>query len=323
MRLTEDNDLSFNQRFKEAKNPSDVLPIIQEFCNMQGFPNYNKEEWDTFINNNLNSIYIECNKYGLSMDNPFFQFLHRYSQQNGTIKPFLDRNNYDLLHNCVSNRILDKKQLSFKCSEEQQVRILLNPHLWDTASKPDLLYLIKVYNWVLSEDLNRYIINKSVRAALSDNLERVDDKLKYDEPDFNDKKSEIMLLKTLFCTKLINELEFKDVITVNNSIKSMVENNGMLVSSPIMPADIVEQQIASLSERVQESRRGPNGKFQKGTNQKGGGERGAERFSPNEKANILSKADKIKKSIISTYKINSAQDLRDILELFKDSWSSI
>ena len=123
----------------------------------------------------MHALNLECFKYNLDKDNPFFQFLDIYSKQNGNIQPFLDKQNYSILHNCISNGVLDIKQLSFKCREVDQIRILVNPYLWQITPKSDILYLIKIYTWIVDENLDTFILNAYVKAAFSKRIESMTD----------------------------------------------------------------------------------------------------------------------------------------------------
>ena len=332
MILTEANDLSFVQKFKEAKEPSDIIPIIQEFLGTCGFNGYTKDEYDNFVTINSNALYIECQKYTLSMENPFFMFIHEYSRQNGNITPFLSKDNWNILHNCVSNGILSEKQLSFKCPEIEQVRIIVNPYLWNMASKPDILYLLKVYSWAIDENLNNYVINAYVRAAFADKVILDNGKIDYDEPDLDKVVNKVGLLKCLFFTDYINVLSEEKIKNTAKTPASTIEqiqkkvlsvkSQNMLVSHEFVSVDLIEQQIKVLRETVQESGRDVNGRYQKTDTDKEKDttqiNKLADRFTAKEKSNILSKSDSIINAVKSTFGVKNKSDIRDILKALGD-----
>lgn len=328
MILNEANDLSYVQKFKDAENPSDIEKVLKEFCKSVGFAGYNEKEWNSFIGNNLNALYLECSKYGLSMDNPFFQFLNKYSQQNGNITPFVDRENYSILHNCVSNGVLETKQLSFTCPEVQQVRILVNRNLWNITPKSDILYLIKVYVWLIDENLNSYILNAYVKAAFSDQITTDSGKIDFKEPDMNSTVNKIGLLKCLLFTDYVNSLSEDRIKNINKTpalalqevqkrILS-IKNQNMLISKQFKPVDLIEQQIGTLRERAQESNRDVSGRYQQTDTEYKKSEYGSnsnERFSVKQKAIINQKAKPIIDAIKTTYGVNNLSDIKDILKV--------
>lgn len=334
MILTEANDLSYVQQFKNAKEPDEVADIIKEFCKSAGFNGYNEEEWNKFIDTNLNSLNIECNKYGLSKDNPFFGFLEKYTQQNGNITSFLVKENWNILHNCVSNGVLETKQLSFKCPEIEQVRILVNPNLWNISPKSDVLYLIKLYSWTIDQNLNTYILNAYVKAAFSEEVTLDNGKIDFEKPDMNKIVNKVGLLKCLFFTDYINLLT-EDKIKNTAKTPTLVlqelqkkilniKSQNMLISHTFESVDLIEQQVGVLREQVQESHRDVDGRYQKtdteDQNQKTEfGDRSA-KFSNRERSNILSKSDSVINAIKSTFNTNNKADIRDILKVLGDSY---
>ena len=68
MILKEATDVSYVQKFKDAKEPDDISNIIKEFCKNSNFNNYNEIEWNSFIDNNLHALNLECFKYNLDKD---------------------------------------------------------------------------------------------------------------------------------------------------------------------------------------------------------------------------------------------------------------
>jgi hypothetical protein len=279
MILNEANDLSFNDTYKKTSDILEKRDVIKEFGKQSNMKGFNTADWESFVDNNYTTLIIECDYFGLSMDNPFMMFLNEYGNKNGNIKPFINIENYDLLHNLVSDRVLSIKQVSWTCPEEDQIRILVNPNLWNISSKDDVDWLIKTYCWFLEEDLNRVIKNSYVRAAFSktvfDDLNNINKVV----VDFNEKGNRETLIRALFFTQYINELSdsklklkikttednneyvSKEIEEVRNKIDS-IRNNNFLVSHQFENCDIIEQQIKVLNELVQESSRNSEGEYQ-------------------------------------------------------------
>lgn len=262
MKLTEANDLSFNQRFKEAQTAVDKVNVLTEFGKLN---NLGGADWDEFVNTNYVPLVRECEAYGLSLDNPFFVFLKKY----GNIKVFLNSENYDILHNIVASNIISTKQLAFTCPESDQVRLLLNPNLWNIAAKDDVKWLIKTFVWFLEENtLNDYVINVYVRAAFSENSAGTgEQQISVNFDTFANRKK---LLRNLYFTTNINQVNDAKLKSGNDDkekfeqLKTQLNaaSDDYFVSRPLQPVDIIEQQIKVLNQNVQESARGERGQYQ-------------------------------------------------------------
>lgn len=252
-------NVDFNQRFKSTTNPDEIIKIFKDFLRSANFKNYDEEKWNDFVDNNFDTLTIECQYYGLSMENPFFQFLKTYATKNENIDPFVDDSKYKLLHNLVSDRYIESKQLSFKCPEDEQIRILLNPNLWKLPNG-DINYLIKLYVWFIDTDLNRYIINSWVKAGFKGKFKT-----------FNDQTAKIALIKCCMFTNYIDELD-KEKKAKNDDPKiplkefndklTKITGDNMLVSGEFMPINMIYHQVYLLKEGAQESNRGVDGQYQ-------------------------------------------------------------
>ena len=76
-----DKDINWTEEYRKANStskPLEVMKVIQRFLETLNFKNYDKETFNRFVQNNFSSLRLECNKYGLSKDNPFFIFLQTY-----------------------------------------------------------------------------------------------------------------------------------------------------------------------------------------------------------------------------------------------------
>ena len=332
MILKEATDVSYVQKFKDAKEPDDISNIIKEFCKNSNFNNYNEIEWNSFIDNNLHALNLECFKYNLDKDNPFFQFLDIYSKQNGNIQPFLDKQNYSILHNCISGGVLDIKQLSFKCREVDQIRILVNPYLWQITPKSDILYLIKIYTWIVDENLDTFILNAYVKAAFSKRIELKNGKVHFNDPKMNDLPNKIGLLKCLFFSDYIISLS-EDKIKNNPKTPvlrlqeiqkniSNIKDSTSLVSHKFESVDLIEKQVQLLKQPVQESGRGVDGQKQE-TDTDNKYYKIKDKNSDNlltskQKQQILLKSDPIINSIKSTYQLKNKSDIKELLKILGD-----
>ena len=310
-------NIDFNQRFKSTTNPDEIIKIFKDFLRSANFKNYNEEKWNDFVDNNFDTLTIECQYYGLSMENPFFQFLKTYATKNESINVFVYGSRYKLLHNLVSDRYIESKQLSFKCPEDEQIRILLNPNLW-RLSNGDINYLIKLYVWFIDTDLNRYVINSWVKAGFKDKFKTFKDK--------------VALIKCCMFTNYIDELD-KEKKAKNNDPKiplkefndklTKITGDNMLVSGKFMPINMIYHQVYLLKEGAQESNRGVDGQYQQTDvdNNVNSRTKKSDNFTRVEKIDL----NKVKSNVLSDIKKNinsklstkySDEDVLDILRYY-------
>ena len=346
MRLVEANDLSFDDKFKNSKDILEQKDIIKEFCANAGFKNYVKQDWDEFIDGTFSTLVIECRHYGLSMDNPFFAFLNAYNNINGNIKVFNDIDTYNVLHNAVANGILDTKQISFTSAQNEQIRILINPNLWKLSNRNDTLYLIKLYDWFLESDLNRYILNAYVKAAFATKAEIIDNKLNFNTVDFENPNTKLWLMRCVFFTEYINDLtalkikqglenlqgkngSFEDSemplrIDFLEDIKAKIApyniqaglGNDPLSRNPFLNVNVIEQQVKTLRELVQESSEDITGRTQEtdinlddeDTYDEGDG------LSPKQRAAIKRQQQPVIDAVMKTYNVNNEADIKKVLK---------
>lgn len=240
-----------NEYKNNLSDYSKILSLLKEFGITNGF---NSNVWNEFVDNNLSTLQTECNNFGLSMENPFFQFLSLYQQKNGSIDIFTDKERYNLLHNLVAQGVIGTKQLTDKAAEDAQIRILWNKNLWSIDNIADISYLIKSYVWVLSNDMNKNIINRYLKLALSE------------DGDMNNIDSKIKLLKVLYFTdypvELLNNITRDNDIQNNDNIekyltflKNAINNTPNLISGQFIPVDNIEANFNTLYSDVQESNR--------------------------------------------------------------------
>lgn len=335
MRLNEAGlQTEYVQKFKDAKYPKDKSKIIKEFCKNNGFPNYNEQDFNNFVDNNLYALQLECNTYNLSDNNPFFQFLKRYLEKNGNIKPFIS-DNWNILHNCVSNGVLTTKQLSFRCPADEEIKILLNPNLWNIKPSSDILYLIKLYNWFLEENLNRYVINAYVRAVFSTYTQNAkgQNKLNTNKTDnLNLLTNRISLINLTFFTDKIKTLS-DDRKTRSDSdrrdLRQLMRmedkgNNNTPYSATFQPVDMIENQVGMLREQVQENNVfdiDNNSDIESETN--GQNKNQGQQYTRSEVNQVLYKSkpiiDAINKTYGNGYTNLSKADLRNILNILSDN----
>lgn len=332
MILKEANDLSYVQKFKDAqKNKDPELPIklIKEFLKSCNFKNYNEEEYNKFVDTNSHTLYLECDIYSLSLENPFFKFLQEYSLKNSNISPFLIKENYNIVHNLIAKDIIETKQLANTCSVDKQIRILFNPNLWSIQSKNDINYLIKLFNWVLDTKINDYVLNYYVKILFSPekitDYKNVDLK-KINLDNFNTKQ---LFLRCLFFTDYINKIDDRNLINDDNKISEYFEgirnnisklaDNAMFVSAKFRSVDEIEQAVKMLKENVQEGNRGLDGKYREtDTNNKITDKKTANNINPTEKRQILNKSAATIEAIKRDYGITDKQSIRDILKILGD-----
>lgn len=281
-----DKQTNWVERYRQAKNPSDVRMVIQEFLKTLNFKNYDETKFNKFVSTNLNSLWLECNKYGLSKDNPFFIFLQNYLGNNKTsIDVFFDQNKWDLLHNCVANDTLDENQLTFKSETKKQIRILFNPNLWNISPVSDIKFCIELYARIVDVNLNYFIKNGYVKAAFAEEAAAGDHASDHSAQlvaaDMDDPTNTVGLLKCLFMTNYIEELDNNKVAInaqsrqldnngksaideIRNHIKAIKDDKSKdLISGQLVSVDVIEHQYKILNENVQLSNTALDGKRQK------------------------------------------------------------
>lgn len=102
-----------------------------------------------FVIPNVGTLTTEINAYGLDNINPFFTFLKKYNQINGSTQVFWDPSKYNVLHNLVAKDIIDVTQMRDTCTDERRADILWNKTLWDN-SPDDITWLVNTYLWFMN-----------------------------------------------------------------------------------------------------------------------------------------------------------------------------
>lgn len=268
IRLDEAIDFSFNERFKNTNDPQELRKIFIEFFT-QNLLN-NEDIITSFVDNNIDALTLEAQKYTLTTDNPFYRFLKVYLNHHNNIDPFSSTDeNYAIIHDCVAKGDLSEKQLAWTCPENEQVRIIINPNLYKVSPKSDIVYLISVYTDVLDKNMNTFILNNYVKAAFSDGVQEKNGKLVYEKPDMNTIDNKINLLKTLFFSEVLFQLTSnqigENILETVNKAKSKINSidKNALVSTKFMNIDAIEHQVKILRELTQESKRDDFGRYQK------------------------------------------------------------
>lgn len=285
---TNNPDINWVEEYRKANattKPLEIMKVIQRFLATLNFKGYDENKFNTFVRNNGDSLRLECNKYGLSKDNPFFIFLQQYLDYGGIIDTFIDYNKWNLLHNCVANGTLETNQLTFKSETKKQIRILFNPNLWSISPVSDIKFCIELYAELVNTNLNYFITNGYVKAAFAEDDQEAGAEEGLSKPlasaDMNDPTNVVGLMKCLFMTDYIEELD-KNKIRINpetrkldasgqskidqvraelNKIKT--NENYDLISGKLISVDVIEHQYKILNENVQLSDTALNGQKQK------------------------------------------------------------
>lgn len=223
--------------------PSDIILLLELFAKEQNLPYIN--EWSKFVTTNFSTLTKELDVFGLSKTNPFILFLNNYYMVNKNITPFLDKDKYNILHNCLSNNILSDKQVAFTCPENEQVRILVNKNLW-SQKYSDIKWLIKL--WVeLGDDRYYTILNKDVLEFFKDDIKR---------RDF------LSLQKAVMFTSQIKRFKEKEKDpTIKLLSKSTIDNISAITDN-FESLELIDEQVGLLSQDTQESPRGVKGQYQ-------------------------------------------------------------
>lgn len=310
--LVEASDLSFNDKFKKASS-DEVDDVIFQFLKTI-LANIPDEQLKEFVRKNISLLYSECKRYTLSEDNPFIIYLNKYNKKNGNIDPFLSYENYAFIHNLLANRKINEKQLAFNCPEDEQIRILLNPNLF-LETNSDKNYLVDIYSYILSANLNNYIKNDFIKSI-------------FNGQNLKDITSKIELLMLLYFTDYLqtvndngiksDKLSKEEIAIIQEEAKNKIQNKA-LVSSKFISVDLIEHQFKLLSELTQESSRDEYGKQQQtDIDNKSKEEKSSvnDRWNEGQKRTIRSKIADIKKSFETIYndgEIMSRQDFKDLL----------
>lgn len=275
---TDDKSTNWSELYKN--NRTDITKqwdAIKGFLSTLNLKGFDKNKIKNFVETNRSSLCLECDKYGLTKNNPFFIFLSQYlDTNNGDISPFLNKPDYwNIIHNCIANDIIDTKQLTFTCKEVMQPRILLNASLWKINPISDIFAVVKMYCDILdranSESMNTDILNGYIKAAFSEQEITKKGQTLQVQVNMNSTTNVNKLLKALFFTdELLNlskekifvndEVDDKGILKINKvrqELNSKV-SNVRLISSQINPVDLIEEQGLLLSQNVQLSNRGVN-----------------------------------------------------------------
>lgn len=320
MILKEAVDLSYVSKYKEISKKANVIDIallVKDFLASCKFKNYEKNAYDEFVDNNISSLIIECNKYTLSMNNPFFQFLFYYAEKNSNIDPFINSSKYNILHNCVANHIINTKQLSFKDDYYNLILILENKNLWALSSESDILYLIKIYKWVLDTNMINYVTNAHLAALFKKLSINTEDKIKQ------------VLLKCLYFSDIIikitddkikNNKEDIDYYLNNYqlSMKQIVETN-LLPSGQFISVDVIEESVGYLNDNLSANNRDTTtGKYKNKDTINKKDTKQDNNISTVAKNQILDKANDVMNFIKNTYNVNNNVDIKKILSVIID-----
>lgn len=333
IKLTEATDTTFQDRFSQA-NSSEMNDLFKEFFAANQFPGYNEDTYSKFVDSVSPLLYSECKKYTLSMDNPFMQYIKRYATQNGNIDPLLKYDNYAFIHNLIANNIVTEKQLAGTCPENEQIRLLVNPNLFNVASDSDKLYLIQVYDYILSNNLNSYVNNAYVKAIFSD-VKDLNDKTKEEIAKVDLNKHKLDLIDLIYFTNYIREISDRGIKQSDTNkgelIKLITDARSVydpkrIVSAPLKDVNIIENQFKLLKDLTQEGQRADNGQYQRTDVENKDQENNKNRsnqISAQEKRAILSKASDIKKGFESVYNNNQRISNADFKKLLKTIYDEI
>ena len=155
---------NYQQLYDNSINdPNAQIELFKQIGMDLGIPS---NVWNPFVDANSPGINIAVESEGFNVNNPYFIFLAIYYNKTKNLDAFTNNEyNFGLLLNAVKYGELDIKQISFKCEEERQIRILVNESLWELPPN-EITYLIKLYNWG-TQVSGRYIKNIFIRFAFN------------------------------------------------------------------------------------------------------------------------------------------------------------
>lgn len=225
-----------------------------------------------FVIPNIGTLTKEIDAYGLDATNPFFTFLKKYNQINGSTQVFWDPSKYNTLHNLLAKNVVNVTQLRDTCTKEQQMPILWNNSLWGN-SPDDITWLVNTYAWFMNSGWGGLKISD---AAINSFLDALGERsLTYSVRN--------TLRKLCFFTTAIKAFAGSADVnksniwnTVDNATQGgafdqfisayqKADNNGFPdVSSKLQSADVIEVQIKLLDELVRKNDRdATSGQYQR------------------------------------------------------------
>lgn len=222
-----------------------------------------------FVTPNIGTLTKEVNAYGFDDTNPFFIFLKKYKQINGSTQVFWDPSKYNTLHNLLAKNVIDVAQLRDTCTKEKQMPILYNSSLWSNPPD-DITWLVNTYAWFMNSGWGGVQITD---AAILDALGVKS--LTYEVRNSLRKLCFFTTAIKAFAGSIdVNKSDIRN--TFNNSVRGdafdqfasayvKADDNGFPdVSSKIQPADMIEAQIKLLDELVRKNDRdATSGQYQR------------------------------------------------------------
>lgn len=154
----------FNRQYNQLE--ADPLKTTQLFVKFgqQYLPSINQTVWQTFCKTNGASLAAAVDNYGFGIDtNPFIQFILNYYNVNKNLYPFLKKPDpYKAIVNMTVDGYIDVKQLADTSNEKNQLRILINPSLYNN-SIADIVWMVRLYSWFTNtDDVRRRVINRKL-----------------------------------------------------------------------------------------------------------------------------------------------------------------
>lgn len=274
------------KQYSEAYNNGDVEKM-QELMEALGPQlGIRQDVWTEVCISNRDRMHNLIETYGLNTNNPFFVFFQEYYKKNTNLEPFYNEVNLNILNDMVYRGFLDVRQLSFRIADEYRVRILINPSLW-IHTREQIEYYIKMYQWFLQNDMNKYIQNIYIRAAFKtseaghvDNNGVITNRYGADEDrpvEKVDIDMNIAVRRACFYTNYIAaicdiaEKTGKDMKKFYNQAAQLINQLSELrsrsdkfdYSTPIISTADLKQQFGLLKEYTIESFRDTSGRYQK------------------------------------------------------------
>ena len=149
----------------DSDNVTERLNAISSLLVLAGI---NETQAKGFVEANRDIIGSELRTLGFSLENPLIKFLIQYNTSKKNIEPFLNKENWESLHNLYAKRVVNEKELDFSCGEIDKIKFLVNDHFWNETKIIDREWYIKIWKWCATKEPQRQILNDFALILFSD-----------------------------------------------------------------------------------------------------------------------------------------------------------
>ena len=153
---------------KQKFDSGNVTERLNAISSLLVLADINEAQAKGFVEANRDIIGSELRTLGFSLENPLIKFLIQYNISKKNIEPFLNKENWESLHNLYTKRIVNEKELDFSCSEIDKVKFLVNDHFWNEIKIIDREWYVKIWKWCATKEPQKQILNDFALILFSD-----------------------------------------------------------------------------------------------------------------------------------------------------------